>query len=157
MEDRMTPEELRSTLVGAWRLVSYRATDVETGEVVEPFGTPPRGLIVYTPDGHVSAQIMRADRPAFRRDRAEEGLPSELAEAAVGYLAYAGTYEVPAADTVLHHVAFSLFPNWVGTTLTRVADWDGRLLRLALPAPATIWGARRTGVLLWERAEGGGV
>lgn len=39
----MAPDELRESLIGAWRLVSYAATDVATGEVVEPFGPRPRG------------------------------------------------------------------------------------------------------------------
>lgn len=148
----MNPDELREALVGAWRLVSYEATDVDGGEVVEPYGPHPQGLITYTPGGHMSAQIMRPLRPRFRRGRLEEGLPGELAAAAVGYMAYAGTYEVPADDFVVHHVELSLFPNWVGTTLSRVAGRDGDRLRLALPEPVPLWGARRTGVLVWERA-----
>src|SRR6478752_5786163 len=63
----MNPDELRENLVGAWRLVSYRATAVDNGEVVEPFGPRPQGLITYTPSGHMSAQIMRPLRPRFRR------------------------------------------------------------------------------------------
>ncbi|MCX4579413.1 lipocalin-like domain-containing protein [Streptomyces sp. NBC_01571] len=148
----MNPDELRETLVGAWRLVSYRATAVDDGEVVQPFGPRPQGLITYTPSGHMSAQIMRPLRPRFRQGRLEKGLPEELAAAAVGYLAYGGTYEVPEDDLVVHHVELSLFPNWVGTTQARVADRDGDGLRLSLPEPAPIWGARRTGVLVWERA-----
>ena len=148
----MTPEELRDTLVGAWRLVSYMATDIESGEIVEPFGPRPRGIIVYSADGHMSAQIMRPDRPAFHGGRLEEGRPEELASAVLGYMAYAGTYEVPAADRVVHHVGLSLFPNWVGGDQIRVVSWDGERLRLALPAPTPLWGARREGVLVWERA-----
>jgi hypothetical protein len=148
----MTPEELRSVLVGAWRLVSYKATDIESGKLVEPFGPQPEGFIMYTASGHMSAQIMRPGRRDFQRGRLEEGASEELAEAAVGYMAYAGTYEVPNADHVVHHVKISLLPNWVGTALTRVADWDGESLRLILPEPAQIWGARRDGVLVWERA-----
>ncbi|MEU1529722.1 lipocalin-like domain-containing protein [Streptomyces fagopyri] len=148
----MNPDELRKDLAGAWRLVSYRATAVDDGEVVEPFGPRPQGLITYTPGGHMSAQIMRPLRPRFRHGRLEEGLPEELAAAAVGYLAYAGTYEIPEDDLVLHHVELSLFPNWVGTTLARVAGRDGDRLTLSLPEPGPIWGARRTGVLVWERA-----
>ncbi|MDX3761882.1 lipocalin-like domain-containing protein [Streptomyces mirabilis] len=147
----MTPEELRSALVGAWRLVSYEATDIDGGDVIEPFGPRPQGLILYTPSGHMSAQIMHPERPHFRQGRLEEGLPQELAAATLGYLAYGGTYEVPTSDRVVHHVELSLFPNWVGTTLTRVADWDGERLRLILPEPATIWGARRNGILTWKR------
>ncbi|MFI8185710.1 lipocalin-like domain-containing protein [Actinacidiphila glaucinigra] len=148
----MAPDELRESLISAWRLVSYAATDVATGEVVEPFGPRPRGLITYGPDGHMSAQIMRVGRPDFRHGRLEEGLPEELAAAAAGYLAYAGTFEVPAEDTVVHRVELSLFPNWVGDSQTRIAELDGRRLRLSLPGAARIWGALRTGVLTWERA-----
>ncbi|MEU1622658.1 lipocalin-like domain-containing protein [Streptomyces sp. NPDC005722] len=148
----MAPDELRASLTGGWRLVSYEATDVVTGEVVEPFGPRPRGLLTYGPDGCMAAQIMRAGRPEFRHGRLEEGLPGELAAAAAGYLAYAGTFEVPAADTVVHHVEMSLFPNWVGGSQKRIADLAGRRLRLSLPGPGRIWGAIRTGVLTWERA-----
>ncbi|MER7676093.1 lipocalin-like domain-containing protein [Streptomyces sp. NPDC096934] len=148
----MNPDALREHLVGAWRLVSYRATAVDGGEVVEPFGPRPQGLITYTPSGHMSAQIMRPLRPRFRWGRLEEGLPGELAAAATGYLAYGGTYEVPEDDLVVHHVEVSLFPNWVGTALTRAAARDGGTLRLSLREPALIWGTRRTGVLVWERA-----
>jgi hypothetical protein len=149
----MTPDELRSVLIGAWRLVSYRAADVETGDIIEPFGRRPEGLIMYTPDGHMAAQIMRPGRPAFQRGRFEEGLPGELTAAAAGYLAYGGIFETPEDDLVVHRVKLSLFPNWVGTTLTRIADWDGKRLRLSLPEPALAWGARRTGALVWERLE----
>src|SRR4051812_32404254 len=134
----MKSEELREALVGAWRLVSYEATAVDGGEVVEPFGPRPQGLITYTASGHMAAQVMRPMRPRFRRERLEEGLPEELAAAAVGYMAYGGTYEVPEDDLVVHHVEFSLFPNWVGTTQTRIADLDGGRLRLTLAEPTPI-------------------
>jgi hypothetical protein len=147
----MTPDGLRNALVGAWRLVSYGAAGIGNGDVIEPFGPQPQGLITYTPSGHMSVQIMRPERPDFRQGRLEAGLPEELAAAAIGYMAYGGTYEVPKGDLVVHHVELSLFPNWVGTTLTRVAGWDGERLRL-MPEPTVIWGARRNGVLTWERA-----
>jgi TetR/AcrR family transcriptional repressor of nem operon len=33
----MAPSELRGILIGAWRLVSYQAADVETGDIIEPY------------------------------------------------------------------------------------------------------------------------
>lgn len=61
----MTPDELRAALIGTWRLVSYEATSVDDGEVVRPYGEHPLGLIMYTADGYMSAQITTPDRPLF--------------------------------------------------------------------------------------------
>jgi hypothetical protein len=110
-EHDVTPDELRNALVGAWRLVSYEAAGIGNGDVIEPFGPQPQGLITYTPSGHMSAQIMHPERPNFRQGRLEEGLPEELAAATVGYMAYGGTYEVPKGDLMVHHVDSACFPT----------------------------------------------
>ncbi|MGV9349960.1 lipocalin-like domain-containing protein [Streptomyces spiralis] len=147
----MTPAELHAALVGTWRLVSYEAKSVDDGALVRPFGERPLGLILYSADGYMSAQITRPDRPSFREERLEDGRPEELAEAARNYPAYAGPFHVRDSDTVVHEVALSLFPNWMGTAQMRVAKLDGKVLQLALASPVRIWGKLRTGVLTWER------
>jgi hypothetical protein len=146
----MTPAELRTALVGTWRLVSYEAGGVDDDEIVRPFGEQPIGLIMYSADGYMSAQIARPDRPLFDADRFEAGQPEELAEAARNYLAYAGPFRVPDGTTVVHEVMLSLFPNWMGGAQLRVAQLDGKVLQLALVTPVQIWGKLRTGVLTWE-------
>jgi hypothetical protein len=88
----MTPDELRAALIGTWRLVSYEATSVDDGEVVRPYGEHPLGLIMYTADGYMSAQITTPDRPLFGEQRQEYGSPEELAEAADAQDPAAGTY-----------------------------------------------------------------
>lgn len=149
----MTPDELRAALIGTWRLVSYEATSVAGGEVVRPYGEHPLGLIMYTADGYMSAQITTPDRPLFAEQRQEYGSPEELAEAARHYLAYTGSFRVPDGDTVVHEVALCLYPNWMGDGQTRVARLDGKTLQLAPPTPLSVQGKPRTGVLTWERAE----
>jgi hypothetical protein len=52
---------LRERVLGAWELVSFTALDVDTGRVRHPLGTAPRGLILYTDDGHMSAQLADSD------------------------------------------------------------------------------------------------
>jgi hypothetical protein len=149
----MTPAELHAALVGTWRLVSYEAGSIDDEEIVRPFGEQPIGLIIYSADGYMSAQITRPDRPLFDGDRLEAGRPEELADAARHYLAYAGPFRVPDSNTVVHEVALSLFPNWMGGAQLRVARLDGRILQLALATPVRISGKLRTGVLTWERVE----
>lgn len=144
-------EEVRRQLLGAWRLVSYLARSTD-GNVVEPLGPRPDGLIVYTPQGYMSAQLGRADRPPLKSARLEDAATGELAEAAVGYLAYGGTFEVVDPTTVAHHVTTSLFPNWIGRPQIRKATFEGSLLTLGIATPTWLWGAERTAELTWSRA-----
>jgi hypothetical protein len=148
----MTPAELRRALIGTWRLVSYEATAVEDGDVVLPYGEHPLGILMYSADGYMSAQIAGRDRASFDAGRQEYARPEELAEAARHYLAYTGRFRVPDGTTVVHEVVVSLFPNWTGGAQLRVARLEGRTLQLALPAPVSVAGKQRDGTLTWERA-----
>ena len=46
-------------LVGAWKLVSYREIPVDGSSPFEPLGPQPMGIIMYTPDGYMSAQLSK--------------------------------------------------------------------------------------------------
>lgn len=58
-------ESLREQLIGAWELVSYVERPVDGGPDRHPMGEEPAGIIMYTPDGFMSAQLMTPGRPAF--------------------------------------------------------------------------------------------
>lgn len=64
-QHRMSEKSLREQLVGAWTLNSYVERDIETGVENYPFGEHPLGLILYTPDGYMSAQLQRPERLPF--------------------------------------------------------------------------------------------
>jgi hypothetical protein len=99
------------------------------------FGSGPDGFLVYTDSGHVSVQFMRRDRAPWRAE--DDPTDAERSEAARGYGAYAGSYEVDeAAGVVRHHVATALIPNRVGATLTRFFSLEGDRLTLRPAAPA---------------------
>jgi hypothetical protein len=57
----MSESSLREQLVGAWALSTFVERDIETGLENHPFGQRPLGLILYTPDGYVSAQYTPND------------------------------------------------------------------------------------------------
>lgn len=120
--------DLARRIVGSWELVEYRTADSE-GNVHHPLGTDARGVLIYSTDGMMSAQIMRVDRPVFRSQNVHGGGTEERAGAAAGYLAYSGPYEVDERSArILHRVQVSLFPNWVGSDQFRIARCDeGRL------------------------------
>jgi hypothetical protein len=75
--------KLRDQLIGAWKLVSYVEKPVDGSAPSYPLGENAQGIIMYTPDGYVSAQLIRPDRPdAAPRGETRGGHPSlELAVA----------------------------------------------------------------------------
>ena len=56
---------LREQLIGAWRLVSYVEKPVDGNPERFPMGEEPKGLLLYTPDGYMSAQLMTPGRTLF--------------------------------------------------------------------------------------------
>ena len=147
---------MRDKLVGAWELVSYVERDSPDGPARYPHGEDAQGLIMYTPDGYMSAQIQSAGRPNYDRPVASGGTPEQAAAAALGYLAYSGRYFVDeSTGDIRHEAKLSLVPNYLGAFHLRHSDLDGDELRLSaetpLPGGGTLYSA-----LLWVRAERAG-
>ncbi|MCW2649171.1 MAG: hypothetical protein JWR32_147 [Mycobacterium sp.] len=131
---------LRDDVLGTWEPVSYTAQDDHGGPITYPLGPDALGLIMYTGDGYMSAQIMRRDRPAFDRPETAGGTPEQVEAAAVGYLAYSGPFEVDESTGVLHQQPrVSLLPNWLNHIQIRHSKLDGDHLTLS----AVNRGARR--------------
>ena len=106
------------SLVGAWRRESMFVREAN-GTTTPYWGDRPTGLIVYTADGHMTAQVYDTRRPRL-------GVPWESAgaEAArtafVGLSTYFGTYAIDrSAQTVTHTVEGAMVQDWVGTKLVR--------------------------------------
>jgi Lipocalin-like domain len=136
--------------VGVWRLEAIRDR-LPDGRVKDhpDFGPEPDGLLVYTDSGHVTVQFMRRGRTAW----SDEDAPTdgERAEAARGYGAYAGRFEVDAeAGVVRHHVETALIPNRVGSTLERAFAFDRDRLTLS-PRGLTRGAVGVERSLVWRR------
>jgi hypothetical protein len=138
---------MRQRLIGTWRLVSYELRSAD-GSAVYPMGREVDGLIMYVPDGYMSANLMVPGRPAYAGGAGASGTPAELAAAAAGYFGYAGRFEVDeAASVVIHRIEVALMPNLAGTTQRRHISLDG--IRLALRGDAMPGGA--TPYIIWDR------
>lgn len=123
---------LRDAVLGAWELVPFVARDVATGEDRHPLGTAPRGLILYTADGFMSAQLAKSD----------------MSE----YVAYCGPFSVDDETSTLHHdVAMSMMPELLAQPQFRQATLDGALLTL-LATMTDDQGTTTDSSLVWRRA-----
>lgn len=135
--------------VGTWRLVSWELR-ASTGEPYHPLGKDATGLLIYSADGHMAVSLSKPGRTAFETPFLFEGSPAEKMAAMESYASYAGRYEVQ-GNKVLHHVEFSLFPNWIGTTQERFFAFEqGRLVLSAEPFEKD--GKQQTAYLVWKKA-----
>jgi hypothetical protein len=114
----------------------------------------PEGIMMYTPDGYMSAQLMHPGRPRFASGDWFRGSDEEIKEEALGYIAYSGPFHTDEEKQTLRHSMFvSLFPNWLGQTQPRVVKIEGDMLHLSSATPIMSGGKRTMSYLSWRRAE----
>src|SRR6266513_1161338 len=119
-------QKLRDRLIGAWKLVSYEERPVDGSPSLYPMTEKPLGIIMYTPDGYMSAQLMQPNRRPFASGDWFTGTQEEYREEASTYIAYSGPFHVDEEKQTLTHSMFvSLFPNWLGQTQARVVRIEG--------------------------------
>jgi hypothetical protein len=142
---------LKQQLIGTWRMAAYTA-ERDDGDAIYPLGQDLQGYIMYAADGHMSVNLMKPGRPKFSSGDIMRSTAEERAAAAEGYFAYAGTYEIDEAKKmVVHHVEYSLYPNWVGMDQHRLVILEGNRLELRSPKPVVVSGEQRTLRVRWER------
>jgi hypothetical protein len=135
-------------LVGTWRLVEWTAS--VDGTVIRPMGGNVEGLLTYTADGRMWATLQRRDREPLDTGTLAAATAVQRAAAAAGFLSYAGRYTAD-ADAVVHHVEFSLFPDWVGDEQLRLIDWVNGDLVLSTPPETSHGGRTIVNRLRWTR------
>ena len=122
------------------------------GSKILPFGPNPKGVNIFTEDGHF-AQIQIADGiPKFASNSRVTGTPEENKAVVVGSISLFGTYPVDeTAKTIIYKVESSTFPNWVGQEQIRPIDSITSDELRHSNAGASIAGART--VNIWKRAK----
>ena len=144
---------LREQLIGAWKLVSYEERPVDGSPPFYPMSEQPMGIIMYTPDGYMSAQLMKPGRKPFASGDWFKGSPDDYGREATTYIAYSGEFHVDEETRKLTHSMFvSLFPNWTGQTQQRVVTIEGDELHLSSASPIQSSGKTVMSHLKWKRA-----
>ncbi len=144
---------LREQLIGAWKLVSYEERPVDGSPSFYPMSEQPTGIIMYTPDGYMSAQLSKPNRKPFASGDWFKGTDDEYKQEASTYIAYSGPFHVDEENKALTHSMFvSLFPNWLGQTQPRVVRIEEDDLYLSTASPITSAGKIVNSYLHWKRA-----
>jgi hypothetical protein len=149
-------ERVRKQLVGSYKLISYTSFDEKGVATRLPYSV---GQISYDAAGRMSAQLMRDTPPpgAPGTEPDQGGAPGQGqgqgrgrgGQGAGGYIAYFGSYQIDAANSVVYHIVEgSISPNMLGSRMPRYYEFspDGKSLFLH-----TKNGDRVTGRLQWDR------
>jgi Lipocalin-like domain len=122
------------SIVGTWALTGADKI-LPDGTRVPDFGATPRGLVIFTADGHYAVEIYRADRLKFSSGDKLNGTAEEYKEASLGMSVHFGRYTVdPAKGTISFHIDRASFPNWDDTIQVRTYELAGDELTWKVPA-----------------------
>ena len=101
-------------LLGTWMLVSV-ISEADDGNKSEPFGSNPKGMIMFSSEGHFSLFQSKAEIPGIAANDRAKATPEEARAIVASAIAYYGTYSVSEADkTILVKVNASTFANVAG-------------------------------------------
>ncbi len=110
---------MKDQLVGTWTLLLSDGVKAD-GTHVPEFGPNPSGTLMFSPNGHYSLEVMRANLPKFASNDRDKPSTDESKAVAQGSIAHFGTYSVNDADKSFNfRIEASSFPNWSGTQQKR--------------------------------------
>ena len=136
-------------LVGSWTLVSV--TVKRGDQKFEPFGSNPKGLLIFDRSGRFSIIVTRSDLPKFQSNNRIAGEPEVERAIVQGSIAYFGTYSVNDGDHAYTlHVEGGTFPNWIGTDQKRIFTVTGDELKYTNSNRSSGAG---TSLVVWKRAK----
>ncbi len=79
---------------------------------LHPYGSHPKGLLIYDEQGNVAVQLLRAERQRFSTEDKSQGSDHDIRGAFTSYEAYFGAYEIDGHEgTVTHRLEAALFPT----------------------------------------------
>jgi hypothetical protein len=138
------------SLVGTWRLISYKSVTAD-GTVTDLYGSTPLGQLIYDGAGHMSVHLLKADLPKCGTADRRKCPDREARIAFDNYLGYWGRYQIDAsANKVTHYLEGASIPDWVGTSQVRSFTLEGTHLTLKTPS-MKIGGIDAVQTLIWER------
>ncbi|KIW05538.1 uncharacterized protein PV09_03418 [Verruconis gallopava] len=150
-------DELRASLVGGWKLESYVyvALPPSTTGPFHPMTKKVQGILLYTPDGYMSAQMQIPGQPKFEVGKASE---AQWAECARRYFGYSGPYHIREENgtvTLRHEFRISYRPDLSGDVQIRSWRFEegGNVLILGSEEPTMVRGELRTPQLRWRKLE----
>ena len=112
-------------LVGSWRLTAADKI-LPDGRQVADYGEAPRGIAIFTDNGHYVVEIFQTDRIKLAPADHTKGASKEYKDTVLKISCHFGTYTVDEAkSTIAFHIDRASFPDWDETTSVRTFTLEG--------------------------------
>lgn len=113
---------MRGQLVGTWQFAIAEITTAD-GKKTLPFGDHPKGMLIFTADGHFSQVNVSGGLPRIASNNRLVGTEADSKAIVQGTLALFGTYTVDEQKkTLTFNIQASTFPNQEGTSQARTIN-----------------------------------
>jgi hypothetical protein len=113
-------KSLKDQLVGTWMLSSWEQTYPD-GRKDQAFGSAPKGIHSFSPDGRFALIFLRPDIPKVASNDRVRPTTKEAMAIAKGAIAYYGTYSVNEADkTIALNLEGTSYSNQIGLPQKRI-------------------------------------
>jgi Lipocalin-like domain len=121
-------------LVGTWEVVANVNTATD-GKKTDAFGPSPKGMAIFSADGHYMITVLRNDLPKIASNNRLKTTVDEDTAIAHGSIASYGTYSV---DSKIVNLVIdqSTYPNWRGTEAKRdIVSFNGDEMEFRFVSP----------------------
>ena len=135
--------------VGTWRLLSFE-TRLENGQVIYLLGPKPIGYLMYSEDGYMLVNLMKANRQSFSSEDMTTMSQEEKIAIAEDFHGYSGKYEILTANTIVHYPEIHVIPNLIGVPQERTFEIIDSRLSLSTPT-GKLGDKLAASYLVWER------
>ena len=137
-------EDMKTRLLGTWRLVSAVREEVATGKTYAQFGEGAQGYIAYAADDRMMVLITGPGRAAASTDMERAKLQQTM-------LSYAGRYIIE-PDAVVHRIDVAWNPALVGVDQRRFVTFAAdRLILRGAPGPSAVDGVVARATITWQK------
>jgi hypothetical protein len=103
--------------------IRHRRITTADGKKTLPFGDHPKGMLIFTADGHFSQVHVAGGLPRIASNNRLAGTDADNKAIVQGTLALFGTYSVDEQKkTLTFNIQASTYPNAEGTSQTRTID-----------------------------------
>ena len=113
---------LRDQIVGTWNFVVAEVVAPD-GKKSFPFGETPKGILIFTADGHFAQIHVASDVPKIASGNRLKGTAEEYATIMRRSISVFGDYSIDEGKkTVTYKIVSASYPNWQGEAQERSID-----------------------------------